>query len=155
MTNLLLASLFSFFAAPPPPSAPYDRCTLGGWQPVLEIDDRTELPDRMPTRKFQLFQNASWHYVMWSNGQLSASSGCLPDDQFDRLDDLMHELGRAPWATHRVAVACMAYSASYREFRVGGKLVYTQHMCDGFILDKNSQHALADALAFVDPMLAP
>jgi len=170
MSNLLLASLLTLSASlsvtaaadppvavrmPPPAPAPYDRCTIGGWQPVLEIDDKTELPDQLPTGKFQLFQNGSWHHVVWANGELSATSGCLPDAQFDRLDGLVHELAGASWKTHRVAVACMAYSASYREFRLGGKLVYTQRMCDGFILDKKSQRALTDALAFVDPMLAP
>src|SRR5215470_19597465 len=112
MSNLLLASLVTLSASlsvtaaadppvavrmPPPAPAPYDRCTLGGWQPVLEIDDKTELPDQQPTGKFQLFQNGSWHHVTWANGELSATSGCLPDAQFDRLDGLVHELAGASW----------------------------------------------------------
>lgn len=169
MSNLLLASLLTITASlsvtaaadppvamprQPPPSA-YNRCTIGGWAPVLEIDDKTELPDRLPTGKFQLFQNGSWHHVVWANGELSASSGCLPDPQFALLDGVLDELGHASWKTHRVAVACMARSAGYREFRVGGKLVYTQRMCDGFVLDKKSDRALTDALRYLDPLLAP
>jgi hypothetical protein len=169
MSNLLLASLLTLTASlsvtaeadppvalprqPPPPA--YNRCTIGGWAPVLEIDDKTELSDKLPTGKFQLFQNGTWHHVVWANGELSATSGCLPDPQFATLDSVLDELQHASWKTTRVAVACRAYSATYREFHVAGKLVYTQRMCDGFILDKKSQRALTDALSFVDPLLAP
>jgi len=159
MTSFLIASLIAFFAPAPPDApiqnAPYDRCTLGGWNPIFEIDDKTELPDQLPSGKFRLFQNGSWHRAVWANGELSITSGCLPDAQFADLERITKLLARAPWKTHRAAVACFAYSASYREYRVAGKLVYTERVCDGLILDKLSQRVLADARAYVAPLIAP
>jgi len=175
MKNLLLASLLALTTSvgvtaadppqvaipapvaprPPPPPAPYSRCTIG-WNTLLEIDDLTELPDQLPTGKLTLYANGAWNYVIWTQGKfVRADSGCLPDVQFEELVKLAKRLVAAPWTTHRPEFTCAAYSASYREFRINGKLVYTQRMCDGLMLDAKSQKVLADALAFVAPLTAP
>jgi len=128
---------------PPPP----DGCTSNRWGYALEIDDRSDA--RLPYGYLRITPNGGWNQVVIAaDGTLqTARGGCMSRADHARFMRIVDELQHAPWTTRPVAT-CAAYSPSYREVRVLGKLVYTQRMCDGLALDSASQRAYADALAF-------
>jgi hypothetical protein len=49
----------------------------------------------------------------------------------------------------------MAMSSQFTEYRVDGKLVFTQKLCSGQILDDKSRAALDKAIALVEPSGTP
>jgi len=139
MTHLLL---MLFLAVRPPPP---DGCTSNRWGYALELDDRTD--GKLPYDYLRITPNGGWEHVVVGKGG-TRRSGCMSRPDHARFLRIVDELEHAKWTTTPVAT-CAAYSPSYREVRVDGKLVYTQRMCDGLALDKTSQRALDDALAFV------
>ncbi|MBV8762761.1 MAG: hypothetical protein JO257_36085 [Deltaproteobacteria bacterium] len=92
---------------------------------------------KLPTWTYSIYDNGAWTYTA-SNAV--AQNGCFAGAD---LEAVKKDLD-VPWKTTTAKIHCMAYSAAYTEVVVGGKVVYTQRMCNGLSLDAASEAALTD-----------
>ena len=137
--------------APRPGGAPaHDACKPVG-NVVFAIDHRAVPDAKLATSTVKLFGNGAWTRVETSaEGQAQpASSGCLARQDAKHVAS---ELRSAPWKVTNARVHCMAMSSTFTEFRVDGKLVFTQKLCSGQSLDDKSKAALDAAVAMVEPV---
>ena len=130
-----------------------DACKPGG-NVVFEIDHRVMPGAKLATSTVKLFGNGAWTRAETSaEGQaLAPTSGCLGKLEARHIAS---ELRSAPWKVTTARVHCMAMSATFTEYQVDGKLVFTQKLCSGQSLDDKSRAALEAAIAKVEPTAAP
>lgn len=134
---------------PAVPGTPPAACKPVG-NVVFEIDHRAVPDAKLATSAVKLFGNGAWTRVETSaEGQAQpATSGCLGKQD---VKHVASELRSAPWKVTTAKIHCMAMSSTYTEFRVDGKLVFTQKLCSGQSLDDKSKAALDAAIAMVEP----
>lgn len=118
-------------AAPPAPT-----CEATG-TPKLVIAHKADAGTKFPTSTFSIFDTGAWTFTA-SNAV--AQNGCFSGAD---LDAVKKDIA-VPWKTTTAKVHCMAYSSTFTEVTVDGKLVYTQRMCNGVSLDAASQAAFTD-----------
>ena len=122
-----------------PPAAP----TCEAKQPAkLVLAHKVDGGAKLPTWRFEVFESGAW---IWNGSDANGNAikpfnGCFAGAD---LETVKKDL-EVPWTVTTAKVHCMAYSAAYTEVQVGGKLVYTQRMCNGQSLDAASEAALQD-----------
>jgi len=151
---LLAACVSSAAAEPPAPPAPRaDACKPAG-AAVFEIGHRVEPGAKLSTSTVKLYASGAWtHDEADADGKAQPqTAGCLARPDVKQATDGLHA---APWKVTTAAVHCMAMSSSFTEYRVDGKLVFTQKLCSGQNLDDKSRAALDKATALVEPPGTP
>jgi hypothetical protein len=138
--------------APKPGDAPATCKPVGNV--VFAIDHRAVPDAKLATATVKLFGDGAWTRVeTTAEGQAQpATSGCLARQDAKHVAS---ELRSAPWKVTTARVHCMAMSSTFTEFRVDGKLVFTQKLCSGQSLDDKSKAALDAAIAMVEPVAPP
>lgn len=157
---LLLACASSVAAAPdtPPRSPPRaDACKPTG-KVLFEIDRRVTpgvaLNAQPETSTIQVFASGAWTRQGTNAGgkAQAATSGCLDSGH---AKELAAALRGAPWKVTTARIHCMAVSTTFTEYRVEGKLVFTERLCSGQSLDDKSRAALDAAVAEVEAAAKP
>ena len=130
-----------------------DTSTAGSLR-SLEIDHKVEPGAKLATSAVKLYASGAW-----SNADVDAegkaqpqTTGCLARPDVKPIADA---LKAAPWKITTAQIHCMAISPQYTEYRVDGKLVFTQKLCSGKNLDDKSRAALDKAIALVEPPGTP
>jgi hypothetical protein len=165
MNKLLLASLFTLLstttttsltiAAPEPvaPRLPMLKACEPIGSIVFQVDHKTDAPSQFGTSTIWIYGTGAWRRYDYKPGVKPASThGCIAPTT---LDPIAKELTAAKWKTTNAEVKCAAMSADYTEYRVNGKLVLTERMCDGLILDTASEKALANATKLAASLKSP
>jgi hypothetical protein len=145
-------------SAPAAPAAPAAPPAADGCKPtgavLFQIDHKVEPGAQLATSAVKLYASGAW-----TRDETDAESkpqpraqGCLARPDVKPVVDALHA---APWKITTARVHCMAMSPSYTEYRVDGKLVFTQKLCSGQNLDDKSRAALDKAIALVEPAGAP
>jgi hypothetical protein len=112
----------------------------GHGRPMIEIRYRSEIA--APTKTVALY--ASGLYQMRSydeQGALTAASRGVLDKS--SLRDVRGALQVAPWEITYSRIMCFAYSPSYTEYYVRGKLMWREQMCSGQNADDVTRQSLA------------
>lgn len=156
LSAVLLVACASNAAAEPPAAAPPKAAPAGSaackasGSAVFEIGHRVEPGAKLATSTVKLYGNGAWtHDEADADGKAQPQvTGCLATPDVKPVADALHA---APWKVTTARVHCMAMSSSYTEYRVDGKLVFTQKLCSGQSLDDKSQAALNKANALVEP----
>jgi hypothetical protein len=156
MFKLLFASLIaagctSIVDAAPDTTTPRQTAPmacLGGTDVMVQIDQRSELPDGT-TSTFVLSSNGTWVYKTFKAGKPDkVHSSCISQTDAKALKKALDD---ATWSTTHAEVTCTAYAHEWHEYRLGKKLVLTRRLCDSVILDKKSEDALAKLNTIVSP----
>jgi hypothetical protein len=141
-------------AAPATPTAPSAPATQAACKPtgaaVFQIDHRVEPGAKLATSAVKLHATGAWTRAeVDAEGKAQPqSSGCLARPEVKQVTDALHA---APWKITTAQIHCMAMSPQFTEYRVDGKLVFTQKLCSGQILDDKSRVALDQAIALIEP----
>lgn len=128
-------------AATAKPAVP--ACEAKG-APKVVLAHKVDGGAQLPTWTFSIYDGGAW---TWDGKDANGiaqkpQSGCFSGADLEAVNkDLA-----VSWKATTAKVHCMAYSADYTEVTVGGKLVYTQRMCNGQSLDPASEAALTDLL---------
>lgn len=112
----------------PTPPPPVDTCVAQG-TPLFEIRRLSDL--EQPSHVTAIYSNGAWT----ENGK----SGCLSKHRIGSLRSVIHQ---SPWDTTTKQFTCRAYSPSYTQYYVNGKLEYTARMCGAESLDAKSLGAI-------------
>ncbi|HEX7839705.1 MAG TPA: hypothetical protein VF469_19655 [Kofleriaceae bacterium] len=146
---LLFACAKSAAAGPDGPKAPPhgDACRPAG-KVLFEIDHKVIPNAQGETSTIKVFANGAWtrEGVDASGKPEAQTSGCLDKDYTKELASSLHGV---PWTVTTARIRCMAISPTFTEYRVDGKLVYTEKLCSGQNLDDKSRAALDSAVAHV------
>ena len=136
---------------PKPPQA--EACKPSG-KVVFEIDHRATEGAKLDTYAVKVFGTGAWtRQNTDADGKASPqTAGCL-DKAYAK--DLAHSLRSVPWKVTTAQIHCMAVSPQFTEYRVDGKLVFTQKLCSGQNLDDKSRAALDAAVAKVEDAANP
>lgn len=134
------------FAGPTEP-AKKPACSSAG-KPVVEVK-LVKLGSEPAGHVTKIFHGDGWR------AQEIDKAGKITDDKQGCADgtdvrDLEAKLAKAMWRVTTARFHCMAMATTATEYRVKGKLVWTERMCSGQTLDKDS----AAAIAAVDALLA-
>ena len=161
---LLVACASSASAEPPAPAAPSPppaqatppapaACKPTGTA-VFQIDHKVEPGAKLATSAVKLYATGAWtHAETDAEGKAQPeASGCLARPDVKQVVDALHA---APWKITTARIRCMAMSPQFTEYRVDGKLVFTQKLCSGQSLDDKSRAALDKAIALVEPPGTP
>lgn len=153
---LMLACAATASAAPDTPAGPArkgDACRPGG-KVVFEIDHRVEPGAKLATATVKLYGGGAWtRDETDADGKAAPqTSGCLAKQDAKHVAS---ELRSAPWKVTTARIHCMAMSSTFTEFRVDGKLVFTQKLCSGQSLDDKSRSVLDHAVAQLEPQGNP
>ena len=158
---LLVACASSASAEPPAPAPPKpapaapaaDACKPAG-AVVFQIDHKVEPGAKLATSAAKLYATGAWtHDETDAEGKAQPrASSCLARPDVKQVADALHA---APWKITTARIHCMAMSPQFTEYRVNGKLVFTQKLCSGQNLDDKSRAALDKAIALVEPPGAP
>jgi hypothetical protein len=157
MKQLLLACLLAIPAAaqstatpaPPPPS---DGVASPATNALLEID---VVAGKTVVRKTTLYANGlADRRDFDQDGKLIAVVGqaFLPSGTRTEVED---ELAAAKFAVTHHTITCMAMGVTHTEYRINGKLVFTEEVCGADSLDEASWKALAHAEQVLDNATAP
>jgi len=140
-------------AAPPAPAPAPAACKPTGTA-VFQIDHKVEPGAKLATSAVRLYPTGAWtHDQTDAEGKAQPQdSGCLARPDVKQVVDALHA---APWKITTAHVHCMAMSSQFTEYRVDGKLVFTQKLCSGQNLDDKSRAALDKAIALVEPPGTP
>jgi hypothetical protein len=159
---LVVACASSASAEPPAPAppkpAPAAPAAPAACKPtgavVFQIDHKVEPGSKLATSAVKLHTTGAWiRGETDPEGKAQPqTSGCLARPDVKAVADALRA---APWKTTTARIHCMAMSPSYTEYRVDGKLVFTQKLCSGQSLDDKSRAALDKAIALVEPPGTP
>jgi hypothetical protein len=140
-------------AAPPAPAPAPAACKPTG-AAVFQIDHKVEPGAKLATSAVKLYATGAWtHAEVDAEGKAQPqTTGCLAKPEVKPVAEALHA---APWKITTARIHCMAMSPSYTEYRVDGKLVFTQKLCSGQSLDDKSRAALDKAIALVEPPATP
>jgi len=141
---------------PRPIKPPVTACNAEG-TPLFEIRKRSEV--EQPTSTTAIYSTGAWTFQpIDKDGHLGAlMTGC-----FDKptLQSIRNAVNDAPWDVTYSRFVCRAYSASFTQYYVHGKLEYTARLCNGQRLDDESAAAikvieadLANVLPKQDPVV--
>lgn len=135
-------------AAPSTPAAPAACKPTGA--AVFQIDHKVEPGAKLKTSAVKLYPGGAWtHDEVDAEGKAQPqTAGCLAQPDVKQVIDALRA---APWKITTARIRCMAMSPQYTEYRVDGKLVFTQKLCSGQSLDDKSRVALDKAIALVEP----
>ncbi len=145
-------------AAPPAPTAPSAPAAPADCKPtgrtLFEIGHRVAPGAKLSTSEVKLYASGAWtHDETDAEGKAQPqTAGCLARPDVKQVADALRA---APWKITTARVRCMAMSSSFTEYRVDGKLVFTQKLCSGQNLDDKSRAALDKAIALVEPPGTP
>jgi len=152
---LLLACASSAAAGPDAPKSPPhgDACRPTGMV-LFEIDHRVMPGAQAEASTIKVSGNGAWtREGVDAGGKPEAqTSGCLDRAYAKELASSLHS---APWKVTTARIHCMAISPTFTEYRVDGKLVYTERLCSGQSLDDKSRAALDAAVAHVESAAKP
>jgi len=121
---------------------------------MFQVDHKVEPGAKLATSAVKLHANGAWtHAEVDAEGKAQPqTAGCLARPELKQVADALHA---APWKITTAQIHCMAMSPQFTEYRVDGKLVFTQKLCSGQILDDKSRAALDKAIALVEPAGTP
>lgn len=151
LSALLLFACTSSAAAGPdgPKAGPHgDACRPTG-KVLFEIAHKVIPGAQGETSTIKMFVNGAWtREGSDASGKSEAqTSGCLDKAYTKQLASSLHGV---PWQVTTARIHCMAISPTFTEYRVDGKLVFTEKLCSGQSLDDKSRAALDDAVAHVE-----
>jgi len=134
------------------PAPRADACQPGG-KLVFEVDHKVAPGAKMGTSAIKLFANGAWtRDESDADGTaLPQAAGCLAKADVKQLTD---SLRGAPWKVTTARIRCMAVSATFTEYHLDGKVVFTQRLCSGQSLDAKSSAALDAASKKVEQAAA-
>ena len=132
LAALVLASA-SAAAAPCPESG----------APILEIDRAAVPNSHQPTWQTRLYASGGWTTIrVDGSGKAQApASGCLEPAA---LAKVRAALEAAPWKVTHNRFHCMAMAVTYTVYKVDGKQVWKDILCNPDSLDAASQKAIAE-----------
>jgi hypothetical protein len=128
---------------PAPPSSPVRPPPLNACRPVgvplFEIRHRSDAKDATSTIK--IYSTGAWTFLPIDQ---DGKAGALTTGCFDKptLSAIRAAVDHAPWDVTFDRIVCRAYSATFTDYYVHGKLEYTQRLCNGQRLDDASAAAL-------------
>jgi hypothetical protein len=130
-----------------PPAA--DGCKPTG-AVLFEIDHKVDPGAKFPTSEIKLYASGAWtkDSADGDGKPQPRALGCHARPDIKPIADALHA---APWKITTARIHCMAMSPQFTEYRVDGKLVFTQKLCGGQSLDDKSRAALDKAIALVEP----
>jgi hypothetical protein len=155
---LVVACASSASAEPPAPAAPSPPAAPAACKPtgavVFQIDHKVEPGAKLATSAVKLHATGAWTRDETDpEGKAQPqTAGCLARPDVKQVTDALHA---APWKITTARIHCMAMSPQFTEYRVDGKLVFTQKLCSGQSLDDKSRAALDKAIARVEPSGTP
>ncbi len=122
----------------PPPKPPAAACKASG-TPLFEIAKRSDAAQ--PTSRISLYPTGTWTFQPIDEHGIAGplSSGCLDKSTLASLRQVITE---SPWDTTTSQITCRAYSPSFTEYFVHGKLEYTARLCGAQRLDEKSLGAI-------------
>jgi hypothetical protein len=135
-----------------------------GGEPMKKIMCRSEGPTVVEVKVIQLGNEPAGHVTKlfaangWTAADVDKSGkaaneekGCLgPSD----VHELQATLDKAKWKITTARNHCMAMATTSTEYTVKGKVVWTERMCSGQTLDKDSADAI-DAVKAAVAKLKP
>jgi hypothetical protein len=135
----------------PPPANRGCLVTMDAATEVFALERKSDIIKDYTFTKLAIMSNGAWTYTETKNGKaIRTEGGCLSRAD---LATLKSALTLATWKTTVAEMRCMAYAADYSQYSHNGKSVLTQRMCDGLILDKATQKALADISAITSKLI--
>jgi hypothetical protein len=140
-------------AAPPAPPPASDGCKPTG-AVVFQIDHKVDPGAKLATSVVKLYATGAWtrDETDPEGKPQPRASTCVARPDVKQVADALHA---APWKVTTARIHCMAMSPAYTEYRVDGKLVFTQKLCSGQTLDDKSRAALDKAIALAEPPGTP
>ena len=159
LTSLVASADTAQAPTPPPPPDPHamrlrpTTCDASG-DVLIEIDHRAVASAKLETSELVVYATGAWTlHVTKPDGKAGRqASGCLRPQL---VAQIRKELDAAAWKLDPVEAACAAISESTIEYRVRGKLRWTEEMCPSVTLDEQSVKALADITKILDQATAP
>ena len=123
---------------PLPVKPPVPACRADG-TPLFEIRKRSDIA--APTSTIAIYATGAWTFQpLDASGHAgAATTGCLDRDTLGALRGVIEE---SPWDTTYSRIVCRAYSPSFTEYYVHGRLEYTARMCGAQRLDEQSLGAI-------------
>lgn len=167
LTKLLFASLLALSPstlaladaptkAPLPPPTKGCLVTANATTPVFQIErkrNKRDVDAQAIDTKLSIVSNGAWTYTetkVSTNTVVRTEAGCLSAKDLATLET---SLATATWKTSRADAVCEVYALDYFEYSYRGKSVLKSAMCDGLILDKATEKALAGAHKITNPLL--
>ena len=133
-------------------------------EPMKKVMCRSEGPTVVEVKLVKLDAGDAGHLTKifegngWSAADVDKAGkaekeehGCLGPSE---VRELQGKLDRAKWKITTARNHCMAMATTSTEYSVKGKVVWTEKMCSGQTLDKDSQAAI-DAVKAVVAKLKP
>jgi len=108
--------------------------------PLFEIRKRSDIA--APTADIKIYDSGAWTYQPIDK---AGHPGAITTGTFDRrtLALVKRTIDRAPWDTTFSRIVCRAYSPSFTQYYVHGKLEFTARLCGAERLDERSRAAIA------------
>jgi hypothetical protein len=164
ITALLALSATAIADAPRPPPVPLPtpgsmpaQCTQTGGV-LFEAQTANEKGNTQLQKTYDvtIYAGGAWTRTDTDDkGHVGTSGGCWSDAQ---MATLKANLAKASWTVEHMGVACDAFGAMFTTYRVKGKEVWADHVCQEIRLDTTSEQALAAITKLVDtttPHLPP
>ena len=128
-------------AAPPfavPPRLDVRSCKIAGL-PIFEIRHRSEV--KAPTSTVSIYATGAWVFqpVAEDGTPGTITGGCLPHR---KLMAIRQSLRNTTWSVTHQRIRCFAYSPSYTEYVVRGRVMFHDQICSGDVLDEQSRAQL-------------
>jgi hypothetical protein len=126
---------------PPMPGAQAAKTCHAAGLPLFQIRQRSEVKGQ-PTSTTSIYSNGAWTFrPVDKDGKAGAlTTGCLAKDD---LKTVRASIRSAPWTITHQRIACLAYSPTYTEYVVRGRLKFHAQMCNGDVLDETSRASIA------------
>lgn len=136
--DLVKQELAEDHATLPPVEPPAAGCRVAG-TPVFEIRKRSH--EAEATSTMALYASGAWTFQpIDEHGRAGAlTTGCLDKPT---TASLRTTIARSPWDTTFSRIVCKAYSPSFTQYYVHGRLEYTARLCGAERLDATSLAAL-------------
>ena len=118
---------------------------------IFSIDQRLKADVALPEWHFELHADGTWSYIETMKQSIQKrASGKLSRGQVALI---RAQLDVAKWRVTHNRIACMAFAAQNTQYSVDGLLVWTDEMCSGDTLDRQSAKRLARVMRIVRPLM--
>ena len=130
-------------AAPAPSRRPPPAkgCVARG-TPIFQLDHLHNPGAKLTSSSFRIYASGAWIFDTKDADDKAGlpMRGCFAGADLDAIRADV----KVPWKTTIAEIHCMAVSPAFTEYKVNGKLVFTQKLCSGVSLDDASDKARAD-----------
>jgi hypothetical protein len=148
MRSFLSLSIAAAMAAQARPAAA--ECKQTG-PVIIEIDNMLGQGLARTLSSTVIYDTGAWRHEVYADkgGPTTTTSGCI---LASTLDPVKGELAKASWKVTRNPVTCDAIGLGFDVYKLHGKPVWTERLCQHEVLDKVSAQAILDLKKIVAPM---